>query len=309
MKTLYTSLRLTLLGICSTLVFSGCFINIGAFDSIIGNGNIVTKTREASTFTKIENRTSADVEITTKAVQKVELTTDENLHEYYVTEVINGTLIISKKAGVTSFQSRGAQFVISMQRLENVLNTNSGNLTASSLEAPTQVVVENSGSGDISLGTVQASTFSVTGKNSGNISISSIAAQTSTAITNSGSGNTSVNALQSAVLSVNGRNSGNITLRAVATETITGTITGSGDLYLQGTGSIGTIETTNSGNIDARNFTLQNATARVSGSGDIRISVVQILNAFVTNSGNITYYGNPSVNVNDTGSGNVSRGN
>lgn len=300
---------MALLGICGTLVFFGCFFNIGTLDSIIGNGNIVTKTREASTFTKIENRTSADVSITTKAEQKVELTADENLHEYYVTEVVNGTLIISRKAGMTSFQSRSTRFVIGVQRLESVVNTNSGDLTASSLEAPTQAIVENSGSGDIHIEAVQAPTFSLTGKNSGNISIGSVAAQASTAISNSGSGDISVNALRSSIVSVNGRNSGGITLRTVATETITGTISGSGDLSLQGTGSTGTIETTNSGNIDARNFTLQNATARVSGSGDIRISVMQTLNAFVTNSGNITYSGNPSVNVNDTGSGNVSRGN
>ena len=266
MKIFTTPFRLALLGICISFVLSGCFINIGSLDVVVGNGNIQTKTRELAVFTKIENRTFADIDITAKAAQKLELTTDENIQAEFQTVVTNGKLIITTSSA--SITTRTARFTISMQTLDDLNNTGSGDMTATSLDGTTQAFVGNTGSGDIS-----------------------------------------VTAVQTPTLAVSGVGSGNIALRGVAIQTLTANISGSGNLSLKGTGNTGSLTVSGSGDIDARDLTQQRATARATGSGGIRLSVVQSLEATVSGSGSIIYYGSPTVNSNVTGSGRVSRGN
>jgi hypothetical protein len=244
MKTLHTSFRLALLGICVSFVLSSCFVNIGSLDNIIGNGNIQTKTRDLPAFTKIENRTSADIDITTKAAQKVEFTTDENIHAEFLTEVSNGKLIISTKSGFISV--RTARFAISMQMLEDLSNTGSGDITATSIEATTQAFISNDGSGEMSVNAVQTPTLSVSGVGSGNIALRGIATQTLTAnvtgssdISLAGTGNTGT-------LTAGG--SGSIDAKDFVQQRATARVTGSGsirlsvaqslDAFITGSGSI-----------------------------------------------------------------------
>jgi hypothetical protein len=263
MKTLYTPSRLTLLGICVSFVLSSCFINIGSLDSVVGNGNIQTRTRDVAAFTKIENRTFADIDITTKAAQKVELTTDENIQPVFITEVTNGKLIITTSSA--SISTRTARFTISMQTLDELNNTGSGDISATGMDGTTQAFVGNTGSGDISVMAVQTPTLSVSGIGSGNIALRSVATQTLTANV-SGSGSLSM------------RGTGN---------TGTFTVSGSGstdarDFTLQRA----TARTTGSGSI--RLSVVQSLDATVTGSGSITYFGSPTVNVNITGSGSVT---------------------
>jgi hypothetical protein len=59
------------------------------------------------------------------------------------------------------------------------------------------------------------------------------------------------------------------------------------------------------GNIDAQNFQVQNATVRHSGAGNISIWATNALNGTLSGFGNILYKGNPTINVNRRGVGNI----
>lgn len=261
MKTLRIPLRLALLGICISTVLSSCFININS-DAIIGNGKIETKTRELAIFTKIENRTLADINITTKSAQKVELTTDENIQESFLTEIINGKLIISVKSGLVSTQT--ARLTISMQTLEDLNNTGSGDITANAIEATTEAFVGNTGSGDISVNAVKCATLSVTGLGSGNLTLRGIATQTSTARL-TGSGDISLQGTgNTGTLTASG--SGNIDAREFTQQRATASISGSGNIRLS---------------------VVQNLDATITGSGNITYFGSPTVNVNVTGSGSV----------------------
>jgi hypothetical protein len=103
---------------------------------------------------------------------------------------------------------------------------------------------------------------------------------------------------------------------------------GSGDIYvgadaaaenmnaeINGSGNI-TISTNNchemnlkvngSGDINARSAHAENSDVRISGSGDIKLTVHSYLDAHITGSGNIDYWGNPErVDTEISGSGKI----
>jgi hypothetical protein len=258
--------RMMLIGISFTTVLSSCFTNLGSFDVVQGNGNIITRERQVATFTKIENATSLDVEITTKAAQKVELTTDENIHDRVIIEVLDGRLIIRTQPGIIN-PTRG-QVKIAVQTLDDVRNTGSGDITASPIDAGI-FFVRNTGSGDISFQAVSVQD-----------------------------------------MTINSTGSGNTTVRGVTVQNLITTNSGSGNISMQGSGTTGSITLTGSGDFNGRDFVLQRANARTSGSGSIRIGVSQSLEANVTGSGSIIYYGNPMmVTRSVNGSGSITRGN
>jgi hypothetical protein len=263
MKNLHISSRFVLLSICSSVVFSSCFVNIGSKDSIIGNGNIQTIERQIAPFTKVENVTFADVNITTKAVQKLELTTDENLQEYFLTEVSNGKLIISNKLGFIS--TKTARFTISMQTLEELTNTGSGDISANAIETTNSALVGNTGSGDISVSAVQTPTLSVRGTGSGSTSLRGIATQTFTG-------------------SISG--SGDVLLQGISTSGTLGS-TGSGSMEARNfTLQRATARVSGSGGI--RVSVVQNLDATITGSGSIIYYGSPTLSTSITGSGNVS---------------------
>jgi len=65
------------------------------------------------------------------------------------------------------------------------------------------------------------------------------------------------------------------------------------------------ISLSGAGNINAQDFQVQNITINHSGVGNARIWAVSSLNGTLSGVGNISYKGNPTVNINRTGVGTV----
>lgn len=81
---------------------------------------------------------------------------------------------------------------------------------------------------------------------------------------------------------------------------------GSGDLTLQGQIPSLELSTTGSGDINAEPVYAVKAIVNCTGSGDIRVRVSDTLQVNISGSGDVRYWGNPSVlNVNITGSGDL----
>ena len=102
--------------------------------------------------------------------------------------------------------------------------------------------------------------------------------------------------------------SGNISLRdSLKTDRLRMEINGSGNIYTYNN-YIENVEldVNGSGNINARNTTGRYVYAEISGSGDIEITAQEKLEAKISGSGEIKYWGNPStVNTDVSGSGRV----
>jgi hypothetical protein len=83
-------------------------------------------------------------------------------------------------------------------------------------------------------------------------------------------------------------------------------IHGSGSIRMNNTSyQSASLEVFGSGNIDAQGLQTKQAEAKIHGSGNINVSVLERLKAGIFGSGNIYYWGNPSLETTQSGSGRI----
>jgi len=100
--------------------------------------------------------------------------------------------------------------------------------------------------------------------------------------------------------------SGSVTLQALNANDVRTTITGSGDIQLEGSSPVngkleGTI--TGSGDLDTEKLPFENADITITGSGTAKVMALSELQTRITGSGSVYYKGNPRINASSTGSG------
>jgi len=98
--------------------------------------------------------------------------------------------------------------------------------------------------------------------------------------------------------------SGDIESYVVANE-ISSIIRGSGDLKYFGNTPLHSIRISGSGDIEAFELFTESTFIDIDGSGDAYVWAETLLDIFIAGSGNVTYKGNPQLNLEITGSGSV----
>jgi hypothetical protein len=112
-----------------------------------GSGDIVTEKRETGEFERIRLDCSADVVVKIGDPVTVQVTTDDNLQDYIITEVVGRkTLLIDSEGNFRS--SRGVTVEITVPRLIQVDVDGSGDIEITGLKEETFEVMLD-GSGDI----------------------------------------------------------------------------------------------------------------------------------------------------------------
>ncbi len=86
-----------------------------------------------------------------------------------------------------------------------------------------------------------------------------------------------------------------------------GVISGSGEINAKGSTDNAKVTIAGSGNFEGKEFHSVNADIKVSGSGDASIYADKTLDAAISGSGNISYSGNAQVSKTKSGSGTVSK--
>lgn len=121
-------------------------------------------------------------------------------------------------------------------------------------------------------------------------------------------GNIQAPVLKSEDFEIQINSTGNIRLAGLSTERLEVTISSSGDVQIEG-GEVqdSFIRISSLGNYLARDLASQTAEVRINSSGDATLRVAQSLKANLTSSGNLYYYGNPTLDVKTSSSGRVSR--
>jgi hypothetical protein len=100
--------------------------------------------------------------------------------------------------------------------------------------------------------------------------------------------------------------SGDIQVTGLKAGELEARVTGSGDVTLKGSAERLRAEVTGSGDVHAGDLSAKNARVNVTGSGDVTVRATAELEATVTGSGDVNYYGNPpQVNKHVTGSGDI----
>jgi len=122
----------------------------------------------------------------------------------------------------------------------------------------------------------------------------------------SGSGNITAHELQAGQLGLDISGSGDIVIDSLTAQTVESSISGSGKVQLsQGNAPEQRVEISGSGNYQGEKVAGQAVTVQISGSGNATVQAQETLEARISGSGDIYYYGTPRVTESVTGSGRV----
>ncbi len=132
--------------------------------------------------------------------------------------------------------------------------------------------------------------------------------RTIAALQTSSSGKISARDISTGSLRLQISSSGGITIDSLAANSLEVQISSSGSVSVAGAVEQQNIRLSSSGSYSAKNLTSRTAKVNVSSSGSATLSVAESLEANITSSGSVRYYGNPpQVNGNVTSSGRLVR--
>jgi hypothetical protein len=117
------------------------------------------------------------------------------------------------------------------------------------------------------------------------------------------SGNVTVGPLTTSTFNIILGSSCNVRIQGLHADKVSSRITSSGDISIQGEANSLNLDISSSVNYQAGDLKVQTATIHMSSSADVTLWVVKNLDATITSSGNIAYYGNPVVHQNNSSSG------
>jgi len=135
---------------------SGCaFLSLvaivaGCGERRAGNGNVVTKPRNVAGFTSVWHDTQFPLNVRESSATTVSVTLDENLQDYVVLNVVNGTLKIETSPGVhlVGFSS-SARIDVTLPRLEKAELEGLGAITLRDIAAGSTLTLVTDGAGEL----------------------------------------------------------------------------------------------------------------------------------------------------------------
>ncbi|MEE9441168.1 MAG: head GIN domain-containing protein [candidate division Zixibacteria bacterium] len=146
----------------TVLSFMLCFISLALFTScsdddnpansvkITGSGNITSIERTLPDFHSVILVATGNVNIASGSQQAVSISADDNFHQYIITSVTNGILVISSSPN-TTFSNNNLTVNLMMTDLENVILTGMGNIAGTNNFQVDVLDIDLIGMGNITL--------------------------------------------------------------------------------------------------------------------------------------------------------------
>lgn len=198
-------------------------------NEIKGNGNITTETRNTSDYEGISVSGSFKVTLVSGNEGKINITGDENLLEYVVTEVEGGNLKIKMRKNFNISSTRRVEITVPVEQIESLAISGSGSITSTTEIKSSNFTTVQSGSGKINLN-INTKNLESTLSGSGHLTLSG---QTGNfEITLSGSGKIDSRKLNSENVSAQVSGSGNINI--TTSKSIKAIVSGSGQINYSG---------------------------------------------------------------------------
>lgn len=196
---------------------------------IKGNGNMTTETRNTLDYDGVNLGGFFDVILVKGKEGKIKIEGEENLMDYIVTEVTNGTLKVKVKKGVNIKTSRRLTVTVPVKEIEKVSLGGSGNIKSDMLLKADNFSVSIGGSGNIIL-KIDANNVKSSIGGSGNIKLSGKADGMKSSIAGSGD----IKAYDLKVNTVKASIAGSGSIRVSVKDAIKSSIVGSGSIYYKG---------------------------------------------------------------------------
>lgn len=229
-----------------TLLLSACGLNI-----VPGSGKVIGEDRAVSGYTKVIFSAPGELTISQDGSEALRIEAEDNLLPYLHTTVENGVLRISVEPLMTTLQpTRPIRYTLSVQSLDSLTLTGSGDISLGELAAQDSVLANLTGSGSLKVDLLSAASLTLTLSGSGDVDFADLQTGTLTTVINgsgaftaagkvdaqaaqlNGSGSYRASGLESASaeISVLGSGDGHLWV----TETLKVRITGSGDVTYKG---------------------------------------------------------------------------
>ena len=199
--------------------------------SIKGNGNMTTVTRTTSDYDGVKCAGSFDYVLVEGTEGKITIEGEENLIEYIITEIKNGSLVVKVKNDVNLKTSRNKSIKITIpfKEIENVSLAGSGDLWNDNVLASDNLDISLTGSGDIILNIKASKTkASITG--SGDVTLKGTTNVLEASVTGSGDFHGFDLEVNDTDVSVTGSGDAKV----VCNENLKARVTGSGDIVYKG---------------------------------------------------------------------------
>jgi hypothetical protein len=119
-------------------------------EHVKGNGNVKSDTRSPGSFEKLSSAGSIDIILEQGSTEGVEVTTDENLQSYIITEVKDNTLSVHIKENV-SISSTKLIVKVKCKILRGINSGGSGDITSAGVLQSDKLRISQGGSGDFEL--------------------------------------------------------------------------------------------------------------------------------------------------------------
>lgn len=258
------------------------FVSCDNISCTDGDGNVVIQDRQVEQFTSVALQCEADIYVRPGETQSVDLIADENLLSSIETYVSGGTLYIDTKESICPTQ---LNLKIILPELKGIKILGSGSCTLDSATSCDKLILQVDGSGDMRiLNELTANTLDLYINGSGDTRIQKLIADICNVDIN-GSGDTEVYDLAANMLYVN--------------------VNGSGDLAARGETKESRIKINGSGDTDLIEVKTEESNVGIYGSGNVRVWIIDLLQGIIEGSGDLYYKGNPYLDVDVYGSGDL----
>ncbi len=184
------------------------------------------------------------------------------------------------------------------------VNIMQGDTESLNISGPDNIVPEITTT--VSNGTLVIDTkdnLTVTGFSSDNVLTFTIVAKDLSSLSVSGAGDVQVETLSTPKMSINMSGAGRVTQNQITTDNLTIDISGLGGIDINGQATQATIDISGAGSVNAADLQVQTATVTLSGLGNATLWVTGQLSGDISGAGNVSYYGNPQTNTNNSGLG------
>jgi len=234
-------LKSTILLFTLTLSF-GC----SYAQKVKGNGKSINKTRSVGNFDAVAVAGSFDVYLVEGDEGKLDITVEENLESYLITEVNNGTLKIKWKNGVNIRTSSKTEITVHFKKINSLAMAGSGDIVGKDKIKGNSLKVAVAGSGDIKVEMdVQELDTAISG--SGDVELSGSAREFEAAVSGSGDVDAYDLKVDKAELKISGSGS----IGANVQSEIVARVSGSGNIKYKGNPRIEDIKVSGSGKISS----------------------------------------------------------
>lgn len=223
-------------------------LNLGAQswfkESVKGNGDIKTITRNVGEYAEITVAGSFDVTLLQGKEGKLEISVEENLIKYLVTKVKNGKLVIRWDNNFKVKPKKPVHISVPFKEIEALVTAGSGDVVSVDEISASDFSIKSAGSGNVKL-LLSADDVNCSMAGSGNITLVGVSRELD--CSKAGSGNLYAYKFVSEDVEINAAGSGNA--EVYATEVLDAKTAGSGNIYYKGAPKSNNTKVAGSGSI------------------------------------------------------------